>query len=215
MREYLAESYRLELAGQPITTSALAKQIGVSQPAVVKMMRRLHTAGYVRRKPYESATLTPAGQREALLSIRRHRLLEAFLVNVMGFSWDEVHEQADRLEPAIDDTFEDHMDAAAGYPTRCPHGDPIPTKAGVMPELRDLSLIELAPGARSLVSRVKAHDPEKLRYLAELGLVPGAVLQVVGRGPFNGPVRLVTGGREHVLGTELAREIYVELESAP
>jgi DtxR family Mn-dependent transcriptional regulator len=210
MREYLAEIFRLQHQGLAVTTSALAERLDVSPPAVVKTLRRLHQAGYVLRKPYAGVFLTSPGEREAVLSIRRHRLLEAFLVNVMGFGWDEVHEQADRLEPAIDDAFEDRMDAVAGYPVRCPHGDPIPTKEGVMPEVHDVSLVELEPGAHGILRRVKAHDPEKLRYLAELELVPGAPLQVVSRGRFNGPVRLAVGGREHVLGVELARELYVE-----
>lgn len=214
MREYLAEIYRQQHGGAPATTSALAERLKVSPPAVVKMIGRLQAGGYVRRERYRGVRLTPSGEREALRSIRRHRLLEAFLVRVMGFGWDEVHDHADRLEPAIDDAFEDRMEIVSGHPTRCPHGDPIPTKDGVMPEVHDVSLGDLPPGARGSLSRVKVRDPEKLRYLADLQLFPGAPIRILARAPFNGPVRLAAGEREHVLGAELARDLYIELDEA-
>jgi DtxR family Mn-dependent transcriptional regulator len=210
-REYLAEIYRLQTASEePVTTTALAERLEVSPPAVVRMMRRLAHEGYLRRQPYKGVSLTPEGEREALKSIRRHRLLEAFLVIVMRFGWDEVHEHAHGLEGVINDQFEDRMDELAGYPKRCPHGDPIPTKDGQMPELPDASLSEFAVGTRGVIRRIRNHTPEKLRYLAEHRLMPGAAITLLGRAPFNGPVRLKTPLGELVLGAEMARDILIE-----
>jgi len=153
-------------------------------------------------------------EREALRSIRSHRLLEAFLVTVMGFGWEEVHIYAHRLEQAIDERFEDRMDELAGYPQRCPHGDPIPSKDGKMPLVNDVSVLECAVGTAGVVRRIRNHTPEKLTYLEQLGLLPGAAVTLLGRAPFNGPVRLLTGGPEHVLGAELARDLLIEISAA-
>ena len=128
MREYLGEIYRLEHSpdGAGVATSGLAERLEVSPSAVVRMLRRLDEAGMLTHIPYQDVKLTPQGEREAIRSIRRHRLLEVFLVKVMGFGWDEVHEQAHGLDLVITDEFEDRMDAVSGYPTHCPHGSPIP-----------------------------------------------------------------------------------------
>jgi DtxR family Mn-dependent transcriptional regulator len=211
MREYLGEIYRLHHHGEPATTSLLAERLEVSLPAVAKMLARLHHSGYVEREPYQGVRLTPAGEREALRSIRRHRLLEVFLVRVMGFGWEETHDHSHALEGALNDVLEDRMDELTGHPTRCPHGEPIPTKDGVMPEVRDVCLTDCALGSAGTLSRVITHDPDKLRYLAELRLTPGAPIALRARAPFNGPVRVASGPAEHVLGTELASALYVEL----
>jgi DtxR family transcriptional regulator, Mn-dependent transcriptional regulator len=211
MREYLGEIYRLERSPEGVTTSALAERLEVSSSAVARMLRRLDEVGMLRHVPYQGVQLTPQGEREALRSIRRHRLLEVFLVKVMGFRWDEVHEQAHGLQLTITEAFEDRMDAVAGYPTHCPHGDPIPPKDGRIAEVHDQPLLEAPVGAKGVLRRVKTDDSEKLRYLAQLGLVPGVPLQVVGRAPFNGPLRIRAKGAEHVLGAELAQSLRVEL----
>ena len=211
MREYLGEIYRLERSAAGVTTSALAERLEVSPSAAARMLRRLDEAGLLTRLPYQDVKLSPQGEREALRSIRRHRLLEAFLVKVMGFGWDEVHEQAHPLELAISGEFEDRMDAVAGYPTHCPHGDPIPTKDGRMAEMNDQPLLDAPVGSQVVIRRVKTHDGEKLRYLAQLGLVPGAPIQLVNRSPFNGPLRLKIGRQEHVIGAELAQALRVEV----
>lgn len=218
MQEYLGEIYRLERSPEGVTTSALADRLEVSPPAVVRMLRRLDEAGLLTHIPYQGVKLSPNGEREALRSIRRHRLLEAFLVKVMGFGWDEVHEESHKLELAISDAFEDRMDAVSGHPTRCPHGDPIPTKDGRMPEVNDQPLLDVPVGTAGTVSRVKTHDGEKLRYLAKLGLMPGTSIRLLNRAPFNGPLRLQVedprqgaNGYEHVIGTELAQALRVEV----
>lgn len=213
-REYLAEIYRLQTStDDPVTTTAMALRLEVSPPAVVRMIRRLAHEGYLQRQPYKGFRLTPEGEREALKSIRRHRLLEAFLVTVMKFGWDEVHDHAHGLEGVINEQFEDRMDELAGYPKRCPHGDPIPTKDGRVPALRDVSLAAVPPGDTGVIRRIRNHTPEKLRYLAEHGLVPGAAITLLNRAPFNGPVRIKAPDGEHVLGTEMANDLFVEVNS--
>lgn len=218
MREYLGEIFRLQSTPEGATTSALADRLEVSPSAVVRMLRRLDEARMLTHTPYKGVQLTAAGEREALRSIRRHRLLEVFLVKVMGFGWDQVHEEAHGLQLTITDAFEDRMDEVCGFPTHCPHGDPIPTKDGRLAPVNDQPLLELAVGATGILRRVKTDDPEKLRYIAEMGLLPNTPLHIAGRAPFNGPVRLRVGaGRaapEHVIGTEIARVLRMEVVEA-
>jgi len=210
-REYLGEVYRLERSLEGVSTSALAERLEVSSSAVARMLRRLDEAGMVEHTPYQGVKLTADGEREALRSIRRHRLLEVFLVKVMGFGWDEVHEQAHGLQLTITDAFEDRMDAVAGHPTHCPHGDPIPSKDGTIAPVNDQPLHDTPVGAAAVLRRVKTDDSDKLRYLEQMGLVPGVPMRVLHRAPFNGPLRLHANGQEVVIGTELARALRVEV----
>ncbi|HVO42790.1 MAG TPA: metal-dependent transcriptional regulator [Aggregatilineales bacterium] len=214
-QEYLAEAYRL-LHYQPfdepyVTTSALAEQVGVSAPAVAAVVERLKRGGFVEHEPYRGIKLTPKGIHEALMSIRRHRLTEVFLVKVMGFGWHEVHDEADRIGAAVSDVVAARMEHMAGYPRRCPHGEPIPSADGVMPDVVDTPLAEVLPPAEVTISRVHTHDAEVLKYLAELGLVPEQAIRLVRRAPFNGPLTLRIGKQEQVIGSELARVLRVSL----
>jgi DtxR family Mn-dependent transcriptional regulator len=154
--------------------------------------------------------LTPKGEREALMSIRRHRIAEVFLVKVMGFAWHEVHDEADTIGAVISEELAARMEKMAGYPKRCPHGEPIPTADGVMPPIHDeqLSAIEDVP-KELIVSRVNSHDPEVLKYLGSLQLVPEQRIALINRAPFHGPLRLRIGKQEQVIGYELARSIRV------
>lgn len=207
MREYLAEAYRLAYYQNDnpyISTSALAEVLGVKAPAVTRMVQRLKEAGYLEHEPYRGVWLTPAGEREALANIRRHRVVEAFLVNVMRFGWHEVHDEADELTEAVSGLVVERMAALAGNPRRCPHGEPIPTAAGVMPRVEDIPLNEVEIGAPYTVSRVHSHDAEVLAYLGELNLRPGTTFTLVSRAPFNGPLQLEIDGEVCVIGHELA-----------
>ncbi len=209
MREYLAEIYRLQQDSPTVSTTSLAERLNVSAPAVPRMLKRLKSAGYVKHVPYQGVELTDLGVQEALKEIRRHRILEVFLVQVMGFSWDEAHEHAEALGSGLNDAIAQRMAEMTNHPTRCPHGEPIPTADGRMPELSDLSLINFSVGQKGSISRVRTHEPEKLRYLASLNLIPGANFEVVGRAPFNGPMRLRVGRDEVVLGIELTQSLWV------
>jgi DtxR family Mn-dependent transcriptional regulator len=201
----------LSISAQNISVD---RRLDVTASAVARMLRRLDQAGMLTHVPYQGIKLSEQGEREALRSIRRHRLLEVFLVKVMGFGWDEVHDESHGLQLTITDAFEDRMDVLAGHPRYCPHGDPIPTKDGIMEATHDQPLVEVPNGAATVLRRVKTDDSEKLRYLAGLGLMPGIKLKVVNRAPFNGPVRIKANGREHVLGTELAKTLRVSVEVA-
>jgi DtxR family Mn-dependent transcriptional regulator len=211
MRDYLGEIYRLGHGNAWVSTTALAEVLDVSGPASVRMARRLHEAGLVDHLPYKGIQLTPYGKKVALLNIRRHRLVERFLVDVLMFGWDEVHDKADRLQRGVNQVIEDRMDELMGHPTSCPHGDPIPSQAGVMPALNDKPLTVIPPGRQGTITRVKTREPEKLQYLAEIGLVPGASFELVNRAPFNGPLRLKVGRNEQVIGNELAAALWVQL----
>ncbi len=210
MQHYAAEIYRLQQDHPYVALSMLAEHVDVSLQAASRMVRRLKKAGLVVHKPYRGVRLTPEGERIALPSIRRHRLIEVFLVRIMRFDWAEIHDLADVLEPGIDQVLEDRIDELTGRPTRCPHGEPIPSRDGEMPSLNDVNLTALESGVTGRISRVRTHDPDKLRYLAELGFVPGVEFQLEARAPFNGPLRVRVKAQEHVLGYELATVLWVE-----
>jgi len=207
MQDYLAEAYRLAYYqdGEPyISTSALADVMHVSAPAVTRMVQRLKEAGYLEHEPYRGVSLTPQGEREALMNIRRHRLVEVFLVSVMKFGWHEVHDQADDLGVAVSDAVVERMERMANFPRRCPHGEPIPTAEGRMPRVHDTLLNEAKPGSDLVISRVSTHDMDKLAYLGELGLKPGRRFTLMTRAPFNGPLQLQLDGETRMIGHELA-----------
>ena len=211
MRDYLGEIYRLGHGKAWVSTTALADVLDVSGPATVRMARRLHKAGLVDHLPYKGIQLTPYGRKIALLNIRRHRLVERFLVDVLQFGWDEVHDKADRLQKGVNQAIENRMDELMDHPTTCPHGDPIPTPDGTMPEIDDKPLTVVAPGKKGQITRIKTREPEKLQYLAEIGLIPGTSFELVNRAPFNGPIRLKVGRDEQVIGTELAAALWVSI----
>ncbi len=210
MREYLAEIYRLQEDSPTVSTTSLADRLHVSAPAVPRMLKRLRNAGYVKHKPYQGIELTPRGREEALRELRRHRILEVFLVNVMGFTWDEAHEHADEMGKGLNDTITQRMAEMTNNPNRCPHGEPIPDAEGNLPEVKDVCIMNLGVGYVGKVSRVRTHDPERLKYFKTLGLVPGADFEIMGRAPFNGPMRLRVGRDDVVLGVELTKSLWVE-----
>lgn len=207
MQEYLAEIYRLAHYHKDqkfVSTSALASVLNVSAPAVTRMVQRLKEAGCLEHEPYQGVMLTDAGEHEALMNIRRHRLVERFLVDVMKFGWHEVHEAADELGAGVSDLVVDRMATMAGHPRRCPHGEPIPTREGVMPEVVDYPLTEAQLNVELVVSRANSHDEDKLKYLDTLGLKPGRKLTITERAPFNGPLHLRVDDQLYHIGHELA-----------
>lgn len=209
MRDYLAEIYRLGQGKAWVSTTAVADQLNVSGPAAVRMVRRLHDGGLVDHTPYKGVKLLPPGEKAALLGLRRHRLVERFLVDILKFGWHEAHDQADTLQKGINHLLEDRLDDLMGHPTTCPHGEPIPSKEGVMPELHDKPLKVIPPGGKGAISRIKERNPEKLEYLESIGLMPGTPFELVNRAPFNGPLRLKLDRNEQVIGNELAAGIWV------
>lgn len=207
---YLAEIYRIQDEHPEATLSMLADGMNVSLQAASRMMRRMAEEGLVIHEPYKGVTLTEKGRQIALLVLRRHRIIEFYLVKCMGFGWDEVHDMTDNLERGITDKLVERMDELAGHPKRCPHGEPIPSKDGVIEVPDDRPLTEWPEGSAGQVSRVKTHDPERLRYLAKVNLVPGTPLTITGKSPFDGPIHLKCGDEFVVLGYEMASEVLIE-----
>lgn len=215
VEDYLKTIYQLSEAGGAVSTSAIAERLGIAAGSVTGMLKRLAEAGLVEHTRYYGARLTDKGVSTAVRTIRRHRVLERFLVDVLGYTWDRVHDDAERLEHVVTEEMIDRMAAVLGEPDADPHGAPIPTAHGELREHRFPSLAELGPGARATLREVPDEDAAALRYLAELDLMPGAALEVVDVAPFNGPLRVRINGTERVVGRELACSVKVETGTSP
>lgn len=210
VEDYLKSIYLLAEAEAPVSTSRIAEARSVSPASVTSMVQRLARQGLLDYRKHRGVTLTPEGQRQALRTIRRHRLLELYLTEALGFRWDEVHEQAERLEHAVSEKLMDRIAAVLGDPAFDPHGDPIPAKDGTIAALDDLPLTALAVGDRARVSRViDDSNGELLRHLAELGLVPGARFEILDEAPMRGPLTIRVGSRERVVGRTVASLVQV------
>ncbi|MGH7480750.1 MAG: metal-dependent transcriptional regulator [Longimicrobiales bacterium] len=210
-QDYLKTIYQLCLDADAANTSSIAERLGVRAASVTGMLKRLADRGLIEHVPYYGATLTSEGRQEAVRMVRRHRVLELFLVEVLGYTWDRVHDEAETLEHAASDELIDRMARILGEPRTDPHGDPIPGGDAEFVEDAWGSLADLAAGRRAVVRRVSDEDPAVLRYLAGMDLRPGAGIEVLEHAPFDGPVRLrVNGAAEQVLGRGLARSIGVE-----
>lgn len=214
MRDYLTEIYRLSDRGDGssgyIGTSALADLLDVSAPAVNRMVTKLKDSTLLEHEPYQGIRLTEKGQREALKELRRHRIAEAFLVNVMGFGWHEVHAEADHMSGGLSEAITERMSEMAGYPTHCPHGEPIPSAEGVLPPLTDFLLSDAEAGHELEITRVRTRESDRLEYMAALGLMPGKHLSVIHKAPFNGPLQLKVGSEYRIVGHNLAELIRVK-----
>lgn len=211
VEDYLRVIFKLAGRGLPVTTSAVAEQVSVAPPTVSAMLKRLEASELVARSAAHEISLTTHGERHAMGVTRRHRLVETFLVQVLGLTWDEVHAEADKLEHAISERLEDRIDSVLGHPTHDPHGDPIPPRSGRHVEAWSVPLGGVAAGNRFRVQRVADDDSDALRYLGERGIRPGAVLDVVSREPFGGPVWVKVGARRHALGPILADVVHGEI----
>jgi DtxR family Mn-dependent transcriptional regulator len=214
MRDYLAEVYRLAERGDGssgfVGTSTLAELLDVSAPAVNRMVTKLKEQGLLDHEPYQGIRLTPSGTREALRYLRRHRIVEAFLVNVMKFGWHEVHREADRISKAVTDVLVERMYEMAGRPTECPHGELIPDETGSLPARDDMLLVSAPVKVDLTITRVHTREPDRLEYLAALHLTPGMPVQVLTFAPFNGPIQLKLGSEYRIIGHNLAETIRVQ-----
>jgi DtxR family Mn-dependent transcriptional regulator len=213
VEDYLKAIYELEQSGDAAGTNELAARLHIAPASVSGMVRRLADQELIAHERYRGARLTEAGRRAALRTIRRHRIIETYLTKALGYAWDRVHDEAERLEHACSDELVDRMAAAVGEPEHDPHGAPIPTREGTVDERRYASIADLDVGDAVCVRRVSDEDGERLRYLAELGIVPGAHLTVLARAPFGGPITVGIDSEERVIGPSLAAEVLVEDES--
>jgi DtxR family transcriptional regulator, Mn-dependent transcriptional regulator len=200
----------------PATTSSLAASLGVAASTVSEMVRRLGSQGLVLHEPYAPVELSDAGRAVALAVVRRHRLIESYLVERLGYTWDEVHDEAEVLEHAVSDRLVERIDAALGRPTHDPHGDPIPTADGRLPQASLTLLGDVDQGAAARIARISDSDPELLRYLTANGVAIGARVRLLERQPATGVVRLgLAEDRDDLfLGEPAQRAIWLELDSS-
>jgi DtxR family Mn-dependent transcriptional regulator len=217
IEDYLKIIYKLTARHGRASTTQIAEAMEVKPASVTGMVQRLAATDppLVEYRKHRGVVLTPTGERAALEILRHHRLLEHFLHETLGFSWDQVHEEADRLEHVISEEFEERLAQVLGDPTHDPHGDPIPTRDLKMPAYAILCLADLRAGQRAIVKRVQDKDPEMLRYLGEIGVVPEARFEVIEYSPFDGNLKIQLYGRDEplVLGTSITCEVFVEIVS--
>ena len=207
--DYLKALYQLRRDGRPVTTSELAVRLTVSAASATEMLGKLATVGLVDHDRYRGASLTGAGEAVALEMIRHHRLLEIFLSRALGYSWDEVHEEAERLEHHISERLEERIFDSLGRPDLDPHGDPIPTLEGEMPDVQYRTLAECREGEVLEVRRVSDRDPGKLRALELLGFQLGEPVTVLKESLYEGPIVVRVGRRRRQVPLGLARAVYL------
>ena len=210
IEDYLKTIYTLAEVESPVSTSRIADARQVKPGSVTSMLRRLAGLNLVNYEKHYGVTLTDNGEKIALEVIRHHRLLELYLMEALGFGWDEVHEQADLLEHVISEKLEERIAAALGYPTLDPHGDPIPDRDGSMMVMHTRPLSDVSPGELAQVARIPAdNNSEMLRHLAELGLTPGTLVRVTAVAPFDGPFSIEINGQNKVIGFTVAQAVLV------
>ena len=211
VEDYLKSIYKLqqEDENKGVSTTKLAADIGVSNASVTNMLKRLSDLGMVNYESYYGTRLTATGEKIALEIIRHHRLLELYLKEMMGYSWDEVHDEAEKLEHHISEQFEDKIAELLNDPKVDPHGDPIPTKDGKMPKIKTKRLTMVETNQPFIVRRVKNQTPELLRYLEKQGIIPGVKVKVLAKEPFEGPVQINVENKITTIGYKIAEDIYV------
>ena len=235
MRAYLAEIYLLAEAQEHadiattgrrrptddagavrtvVSTSTLSDALGVTAPAVNRMVNRLKALDLIEHELYQGVYLTDAGQRLAAQQLRRQRIVESFLVQVMGFDWHSISDEAQRLSYGVDEIVLVRMWTMAGQPGTSPTGEPIPTEDGTTPALDDFSLADADIHRSYTVTRLRTGETDRLNYIDALGLLPGTTLEVLQKAPFNGPIQLQLGREYRILGYQLAQIIYVQPASS-
>ena len=208
--DYLKALYSLQGDRRRVPTGELAQRLGISSPSVSEMVGRLVEHGLVTHDRYHGQRLTEEGRRVALELVRHHRLLEMFLVQMLGYSWDEVHDEAERLEHVISERMEERIFELLGRPDLDPHGHAIPSRDGKVRSVSDRPLSDCQAGERVVVRVVSDADPERLRELVRRGLVPGRQLNVLAGTRYESPIEARAGGRKVSVPLGLAREIFVE-----
>ena len=212
IEDYLKTIYLLREREGAATTTAIATALEVTPASVTGMMKKLAELKLVRHTPYQGVELTKSGEKIALEMVRHHRLLELFLMEALGYTWDEVHAEADVLEHVISEDFEERMAARLGYPTLDPHGAPIPDKDGSIASVKERALLAMQTGESAQITHINDTDSAMLRYAASLGLRPHTPLKLIEVEPFGGSLRVKIGKAEKAIGRELAAQIFVSLE---
>jgi DtxR family Mn-dependent transcriptional regulator len=216
IQDYLKAIYALTDTGEAASTNALAARLGIVPASVTGMVQKLagSTPPLVIYRKHQGVTLTPEGEKAALEVIRHHRLLETYLVTMLGYSWDTVHEEACRLEHFISEEFEAKIAQALGNPQRDPHGEPIPDAELRLPAENSTPLSALRAGQSAMILRVSSEDPAFLRHMDELGLRPGTSLSILGYSVFDQNLELqITGHPARVIGLAISSRIFVEIQT--
>lgn len=210
VQNYLKAIYLLQENCETVTTTALAQYLEISAASATNMIKKLARLKLVRHSPYHGVELTTAGEKMALEVLRHHRLIELFLAEALGVPWEAVHSEAEKIEHVISEDLEDRIANFLGDPSHDPHGDPIPTKAGIVERPVYQSLFDVSAGESAVIRRVSDQNPDHLKHFSKLGLIPDAKVDVVQREPFEGPLRVRVGsGPEQTLDEALARSIWV------
>jgi DtxR family transcriptional regulator, Mn-dependent transcriptional regulator len=212
VEDYLKAIWMLQQLETPVSTSRIAERLQLTSAAVTAMIKRLADQKLLRHEPYYGVALTATGELAALRIIRRHRVLELFLSEILGYDWDRVHEEAERLEHAASEELIERLAKLLGEPARDPHGSVIPSASGEIDQAEYPSLAQLGTGAAARVLEVRVSEPEQLRYLGSLELYPGAAVVVTEHAPFEGPVSLQVNGQARILSRALADRIRVALD---
>ncbi|MFQ5751001.1 MAG: metal-dependent transcriptional regulator [bacterium] len=209
IQDYLKIIFKLSANDRSVTTNAIAEKLDVSQASVTGMIKKLAEIKLISHTPYHGVELTAAGRKIALEIIRHHRLLELYLAEALGYTWDQVHDEAEKLEHVISEEFEDKVAEFLGHPTTDPHGAPIPTKEGEINERDLVPLTATEVGQRVKIEQVSDKDPEMLRYLGDIGIFPAVVVEVMEKAPFDGPLLIKIGEAQHYLGQVLTNNILI------
>lgn len=212
LEDYLKIIFKLSEKNQEkkgISTSAIADRLAISQASVSNMLKKLAEKKLIRYEPYYGVSLLPEGKKIALNMIRKHRILEQFLVEKLDYSWDEVDVEAEVLEHAITDKLANRMWEKLGCPLRDPHGSPIPDENGWMVDDDEVSLSDIAENKQVKIVRIENRSPDELRYFSSIGLVKHALVLILAKAPFKGPLSINIEGKEHVLDYTLSESILV------
>ncbi len=212
IQDYLKAIYNLQKDNDTVSTTAIARELGISGASVTGMLKRLSTMRLVKYHSYKGVKLSKSGRKFALEIIRNHRLMELFLKEHMGFSLEKVHEEACRLEHYISNDFLERVDKLLGYPKFDPHGHPIPNKDGTLPLTSEIPLSDIDPGQDVTISRLSDSDFEMLAYFEKLGLMPNVNVSVIEKAPFNGPITINYGSDNQIIGNEIAKNIFVDMK---
>ncbi len=209
VQDYIKAIYELEVAQKRPSTKSVADLLGVQMASVTGMVKYLAAEGFVKHVPYRGFKVTQKGRGVALRMLRRHRLIELFLVQTLGLGWDEVHADAEQMEHAVSDRLIERIYGYLGQPQFDPHGSPIPTADGKVAAGRRIPIAQLKAGHKGIVAEVEDRDPVFLRYVSSLGIKIGSTVRVIAKEPYGGPVRLRLGKRNILMGVEAAERVRV------
>jgi DtxR family Mn-dependent transcriptional regulator len=212
VEDFLKAVFTLQQQEERVSTNTLGDALNIKAPSVTDMAQRLVAAGLVDYQKYRGVVLTEAGREIALKVIRRHRLIELYLMRELGYELREVHGEAERLEHAVSDHFVEAIARKLGNPQLDPHGDPIPSAEGVIAEQHLQPLTEVAPGVKVMIARLKTSDPEMIQHMLDRGFKLNARIEVIERDPFNGPITAQVEGKRRVIGHHVAENILVATE---